>query len=323
MSVPEEVAPRASGNGSGVPTSPACSVIVCSFNRMDALRRFLDHLAESTSGIELEWELVVVDNASTDDTPAVVEEFAERLPVRYLLEPRQGKSHALNRGIRNAAAKILVFTDDDALPAPDWLTQVTREFAEDPELGMLGGRVELHDERDIPKSIRTSRDRKVAESAWESLAMAIGCNLAMRRGVFEAIGGFEPELGPGSPRSLVGEDCEYVYRAWRRGFKVVYSPDVLVHHDHGRRGEEDRIALDRVYARGRGAIYARYSLLNDRDIQRTAYWEMRWFFGRLLGRRTPREERLRAARGIKDMLLGATAMGLILLGRRLGVRDSV
>src|ERR1041385_9504474 len=113
----------------------SASVILCTHNRAGSLKRALASLSELEVPAGLEWELVVVDNNSTDDTRAVVELAAgqARLPCRYLLEPRPGKSFALNAGIAQALGKVLVFTDDDvtfdrgwlgaglaALDPPDW-----------------------------------------------------------------------------------------------------------------------------------------------------------------------------------------------------------
>src|SRR5579863_630372 len=94
------------------------SVIICTYNRCDSLRRTLESLGQAAGLADLEWELLVIDNNSTDATRAVVEEFTltPQLDVRCLTEKRRGKSYALNTGIAAATGGVLAFLDDDILP---------------------------------------------------------------------------------------------------------------------------------------------------------------------------------------------------------------
>src|SRR5271165_2674235 len=91
------------------------SAVLCTYNRCRSLRRALESLSVSILPESIEWEVLVVDNNSSDQTEAVVEDFSRRYPgrFRYLFEPRQGKSYALNAAILAARGDVLAFTDDD------------------------------------------------------------------------------------------------------------------------------------------------------------------------------------------------------------------
>lgn len=87
------------------------------------------------------WKLVVIDNGSDDDSPAIVRGFADRLPLRLLVEPRRGKNRALNRGLGELEGDLAVFSDDDTLPEPDWLRHLRAAADEHPECGVFGGHI--------------------------------------------------------------------------------------------------------------------------------------------------------------------------------------
>ena len=104
------------------------TVILCTYNRCQSLVRALDSLAASILSETIEWEVLVVDNNSSDQTKAIVEDFCRQYPgrFRYLFEPQQGKSYALNAGIREARGDILAFVDDDVTVEPMWLQNLRR-----------------------------------------------------------------------------------------------------------------------------------------------------------------------------------------------------
>jgi len=192
---------------------------------------------------------------------------------KYLRENRQGKSLALNTGIRAATGEILVFTDDDCVPDLHWLAEIAREFESDPVLTVIGGRVELFDPQDSPVTIRTSRERTLITSRDQLFLLMIGANMAIRRQTFETVGDFDPFLGPGSRIGAVMEDLDLLYRVFRKNLKMLYSPDILVYHNHGRTTEAQVKALNHRYVVGRGAFYCKHILGGDREALKMAYWE--------------------------------------------------
>ncbi|MGH9642979.1 MAG: glycosyltransferase, partial [Terriglobales bacterium] len=137
------------------------SVLVSTCNRCDKLRVFLDTMKANGSAYPMETEVVVIDNNSSDATKQVVAEYTSLAnpAFRYLLERKPGKSCALNAGIREAKGEIIAFTDDDCVPSRSWVARIVKEFESDSELAVLGGRVELYDETDLPQAILLSNYR--------------------------------------------------------------------------------------------------------------------------------------------------------------------
>ena len=106
------------------------TVILCTYNRCGSLVRALESVAASQLPPSVEWEVLVVDNNSTDQTREVVADFARRHAgrFRYVFEARQGQSHARNAGIQEAAGDVLAFTDDDIRVEPTWLAKLSAVF---------------------------------------------------------------------------------------------------------------------------------------------------------------------------------------------------
>jgi GT2 family glycosyltransferase len=250
------------------------SVILCTYNRSESLRRALESVESLIIPEAVTWEVIVVDNNSTDDTRNTIEEFRRKsiLPLRYLFEKGRGKSYALNSGIKAAEGDIVALTDDDCIVDERWLASVVREFQSDPSLSVVGGRVELYDKSDRPVSIRTFRDRITLGSTAQLFSLIPGCNMAVRRAVFGKVGEFDVGFGPGT--AIVVDDVDFVFRAFKHGLKIVYSPDVLLYHNHGRRTDEQVRALNRSYVIGRGGFYCKHILVGDRDVLKMAYWEI-------------------------------------------------
>lgn len=253
------------------------SVLVSTCNRCDKLRLLLDTMKTNGSAWPMGTEVLVIDNNSSDATMQVVAEYTslENPVFRYLLESKPGKSRALNSGIREAKGEIIAFTDDDCIPSPGWVTSILKEFESDSELSVLGGRVELYDNRDVHQAILLSSCRTVVTNAREVCATPaiIGANMAFRKSVLKVTRGFDPLFGPGSV-CKADEDLDLLYRSLKGKFKIVYSPDVVVFHNHGRRTELDEDKTSCAYAFGRGALYVKYIVRWDFQIAMIALKEL-------------------------------------------------
>lgn len=227
---------------------------------------------------DLQWEVLVVDNRSTDNTQEIVEDFARSsgLDVRYIWEPRLGKCLALNAGVRQAPGEILGFIDDDILPGEGWLAVIHREFSTDPFLGLISGRVELYDPTDLPMGIRRDTERNEITTLDQVFNLPAGGNVAVRRELFSRVGLFDPEFGPGG-KFRSAEDLDFFYRAWRAGEKMLYDPSLFVLHAHGRKSLEEELKLKSDYLKGRGAFYAKHILKWDKRAAKAMYWELRWW----------------------------------------------
>lgn len=129
------------------------SLVVCTRNRADSLIKCLNAIRSMV--VTFPWELIAVDNGSSDAAHQIIEQFAAEMgfPVRYVFEPRPGLSRARNRGVAAASGDPIVFTDDDCYPDADFLTQVAKVFS-DPKIAFYGRRVLLHDPKDYPITMK-------------------------------------------------------------------------------------------------------------------------------------------------------------------------
>jgi len=247
-------------------------VIICTRDRASLLDRCLQRFKETPSdGLEL----IVVDNNSSDDTKAVVQEFAESasFDVRYIFEHRTGLSHARNRGIAEASGSIIAFTDDDCLVDHQWVSRILNEFSADRSLAVLGGRVEPGNANGQTGGTRTFSDRIIITSFSDLFRHMIGCNMAFSRSVFEVIGGFDPLLGKGTPLGSA-EDLDLLYRALKTQQTIVYVPEAVVFHAHGRISTSSIQQVNDEYAKGRGGFYLKYIVRGDLDIAKRAVREI-------------------------------------------------
>lgn len=250
------------------------SVIVCTWNRASQLAPCLRKFTELQSP-QKDWELLVVDNNSSDNTQEVVRKFAAHAPfqVKYVFESRQGLSHARNRGIAEACHSIVAFTDDDCLVDRLWANTILHEFSDDESLAVLGGRVERGGPDGLPIGTRTFSDRIQVLSFEQLFSRMIGCNMAFSKRVFDTVGSFDPLLGKGTSLGSA-EDLDLLYRALKKGLKIVYSPDVVVIHAHGRSTLDAIQQVTDEYTKGRGGFYWKHIIRGDLRIAKRAGQEI-------------------------------------------------
>jgi glycosyltransferase involved in cell wall biosynthesis len=267
------------------------SVVISTRNRAYAIIPCLASIDTAARKASLaDAEIVVVDNGSDDDTPSLIRSWAisSFIPVRLEYEPRAGITIAKNRGLRSARGDILVLTDDDCRLREDYFLELLRLDAADGELALRGGRVELGDSADLPLTIKTDADRRQwhlsnNSARYENLGNCFpGCNLFMRRAVYERLGPFDERFGVGSlPAS---EDTEYIFRAYTNGIKIEYIPDIVLFHHHGRRSPADAQLLFRKYMIGSGGVYAKY-LFTSPSLCRQVGWDIKDLVREIFNRR--------------------------------------
>lgn len=250
---------------------PGVSILICTRNRAAALAPCLDAVAVAMRASKAPSELVLVDNGSTDDTKTVAEHWAAQasLPFRLVSEPRPGLSRARNAGLRATTYDVIAMTDDDCRPHPDFVTRVAECFEQDPTPRMIGGRVELGDQADLPITIKTDAAPRRYASGSRPGGFVMGANLVLHRALVERVGDFDPRFGAGAAFKAA-EDSDYILRADLAGFAVEYAPQLVVDHFHGRREITDAVALSRNYYFGDGALYAKHlfrSRLSERMIR--------------------------------------------------------
>jgi glycosyltransferase involved in cell wall biosynthesis len=236
---------------------------MCTYNRgpllADAIRSVL---AQAGGGPT--FELIVLDNNSTDRTREIAEDFAAHdARVRYAFEPRQGLSFARNTAVLHARAALIAFTDDDVRVEPDWVAAVVRSFSEHPEADMVGGRVLplwptappawLTRDHWAPLALADHGDRPIAITPDRPICL-IGANLALRRSAFDALGGFAGAFQRVKDGIGSLEDHEFLLRLLRSGRTGLYDPRIVVH------AEIQPNRLERAYHRrwhqGHGRFHA-------------------------------------------------------------------
>jgi len=216
------------------------SIIICTWNRADHLRQTLASLQECRLPAGTDWEVIIVDNNSTDGTGAVCQQFRQQSPQRYrrVVEKRQGKSFALNTGVANATGKILAFTDDDVIVDPAWLAETLRAFETYPCVG-VGGKIVPLWNSNKPSWFTSEGPYKLlpaivsydlGEDLREITAPALGANLSFRREMFDKYGMFRTDLGPTAGSEVRGEDNEFCWRLLRAGERLIYAPKAIVLH---------------------------------------------------------------------------------------------
>ncbi len=218
------------------------TVLICTYNRASLLCQTLDSLAGLTIPPDTTWEVLVVDNNSSDDTRGCVEGRQPAFPtaLRYHFEPRQGKSNALNTGFAIANGEILLYTDDDVRVPAQWLAAALGPLRIRLDIAYTGGPVEPIWERRPPAWLRPEgnvgaplaiKDHGNHPFVFEeALKTPLGVNMAVRRELIERIGGFRPDLGR-SGKSLLGqEQAEFFYRSRAAGALGLYVPEMLLAH---------------------------------------------------------------------------------------------
>lgn len=220
-------------------SAPAVSVIMSTYNRGDLLDDAVRSVLAQRGSPPPAFELIVVDNNSTDETRAIVGRFAaDDARVCYVFEGRQGLSHARTAGLRVARAPLVAFTDDDVRAEPDWVAGIVRAFHEYPEADVVGGRVLpawpgppppwLTTAHWAPLALVDYGDEPIAVTAARPICL-VGANLAFRREVFDLVGTFAADLQRVKDGIGSLEDHEFLLRLLRRGRTGVYDPRVVLH----------------------------------------------------------------------------------------------
>ncbi len=221
------------------------SVVICTYNRCHNLEACFDHLARQEGVTDLDWEVVLVDNNSSDDTRTVTEAYAARSPLnlRYTFCPEQGLSHARNHGIGEARGERIVFIDDDIRVTPGWLRAIHDTFVEH-DCDAVGGRIHLEIPlEDLPRWIRPDMygflgyqdfgDEPYRLDGFKEFPF--GGNMAIHRRVFERIGRFDTAMGrkgAGTRKEELfkGEETDFFHRLAAGGGVIWYQPEALVRH---------------------------------------------------------------------------------------------
>lgn len=215
------------------------SVIICTYNRCESLDRTLNSLSRVTVPSDLSWEVLVVDNNSTDHTKEAVQSFSggQGVPVQYIFQKERGLSEARNAGLRHAKGEIISFLDDDVLIQPEWLVEVRKAF-DSLDTPCIGGKAILPPNLKFPRWWDHAYDGPIGNcDLGEEVLIGdtrsvsiIGANISFRRFLFDKYGVFSPEVSRKGKNLVMGEETDFIRRIRPYGHYAAYYPNAVVYH---------------------------------------------------------------------------------------------
>lgn len=202
------------------------------------------------------YEVLVIDNCSTDHTKELFESVGFPAHVRYIFEPQLGLSYARNRAIQEARGEFVLFLDDDALASASWIREVVKIFDMDPEIGCVGGKIVPIWEGGRPDWIPDDFISlySILDFSKETVEMSephipFGANVSFRKSIFKEIQPFRTDLGRIGNNLLSGEESDLIGRI-RAKYKIYYNPYAAVEHKISKSRLNKRWLLRRVYWQG-------------------------------------------------------------------------
>lgn len=294
----------------------AISVAIATLDRPAGLARCLDALDR---GVILPAEIVVVDQSRGNETEHLVTRGRQcSVPVRYVRQARLGLSASRNEGVRAASFPVVAMTDDDCVPGEGWVAALREGFS-DERVDAVSGRVLPYGPDEpglyaVSSRVNTERARFNRKSPpWH---VGSGGNFAVRKGVWEQLGGFDEQLGAGSP-GQAAEDIDFIYRVLTAGHSILYEPSAVIYHERQDLGR--RIASRWTYGYGIGAACGKWLRGGDLyGLRLLALWTV-WRGRDLLSALRQAQSQ---ARRESCLMLQGTAAGL-LYGLGLRARNSL
>ncbi|MBR6174086.1 MAG: glycosyltransferase family 2 protein, partial [Bacteroidales bacterium] len=214
------------------------SLIICTYNRDKFLYDTLLHVVANNFPTD-NYEIVLVNNNSTDNTEQECERFKADFPdaqFRYFVETKQGLSHARNRGIIESRGDVLVFLDDDSFVKPDYLRNLQKQMDDHPEAMAFGGKITPRFETgETPKwlckwtySWVSAIDKGDGVVLFEGSSYPIGANMGFRKECLKQCGNFNTELGRTKKNLMGGEEKDIFNRVKAQNMLIFYFPDIQV-----------------------------------------------------------------------------------------------
>ncbi len=239
------------------------SAIICTHNRDSYLGAAIDSLLEQNFATG--FEVVVIDNGSSDRTRDVVEQRTSDTRLKYVFEPVIGLSVARNTGAKVASGEILAYLDDDAVASQDWLQVLYSAYQNNPKLAIAGGKVSLlwPEGMQAPRWLSPGLAANLGAYDLGDSIVSIdkpgltprGLNYSIRRSFLEEIGGFDPHLGRVGKKLLSNEELQMTEIALQRGWQVAYLPQAHVYHNVAPERLKRSWFLDRGWWQGISECY--------------------------------------------------------------------
>lgn len=222
------------------PASISCvSIAICTWNRCELLRETLETLCRLEIPSGLEWEVVVVNNASTDSTPDVIDSFVGRIPIRRIDELQQGHSHARNAAVAAVRGDLLLWTDDDVRVEKDWLAQFVLAANAQSHVGFWGGTIFpnfestpprwVHENWEMASRIYALRDWKGNIPVVDLKHLPFGANFAIRTHLQREYG-FDANFGRKGEGMRGFDEVDVFRRMLSAGIQGGWATAAKVHH---------------------------------------------------------------------------------------------
>ena len=246
------------------------SVIICTHNRAFLLPDVLRSLEKTETPENIEIELVMVDNASSDNTFKLITEHEKKskFKVTPLKEPKKGKTFALNTAIKIARGDLLAFVDDDHIVSRGYFKAICAAVENHPDFNLFCGRITpdwdgteplwIHDDtkypiRPFPIPNFNMGDRVLEVQLDRGMFVPGAGNLVIKKSVFKNIGLFSEELGPKGHNLEGGEDLEFIRRALKHGERLIYIPEILQYHQVDKNKLALKYLIKKAYYRSMAA----------------------------------------------------------------------
>jgi len=249
------------------------TIVIPAYNSCEMLRRCLDAIEKIDYS---DFETIVVDDGSTDDTADMVRQYPS---VKYIHQKNQGPAAARNNGAKAASGDLLFFTDADCIPPPNILSRYAPHFDKTDIAGMGGGYRTFNTEKAVARYVGLEIQFR-HQQALPGQTKAFGTyNCVFKKDVFLEAGGFDTGFKQAS-----GEDFDFCYRLVENGHKLNFDPDILVYHEH-----PDSITkyLKQQYKRGttrtRNIFRHKKTAVSDNYVEKSVKWQPPLAAGILLG----------------------------------------
>lgn len=265
------------------------SVAICTWNRESLLQKTLSNLCDILLHSNLSWELIIVNNNSTDNTEEVIKRYKNSLPIKYAFEPKPGLSNARNKAVEKADGDYIVWIDDDVLVESNWLSSYIEAFSRHPEAVVFGGPISPWFEGNPPKwlldgwqyiqssyAIRDLGQKEFSFNSTNTSLFPYGANFAIKTNVQKQYS-YNPELGLKAGKIIVGEETVMIQNILDSGNTGWWVPDAKV--KHWLPSDRQTLIYLRRYYVGTGQTEAIKDCRKD-DIRFLGY--PRWLFRQLL-----------------------------------------
>ncbi len=244
------------------------SAIICTYNREGYLEKAIDSLLDQ-SAARSSYEIVIVDNASTDSTAEISKSYGDK--IVYIYEPNQGLSYARNAGFRASRADLVSYLDDDGTACKDWIKSIIEAFAVDKEIAAVGGIIAPLWEKERPRWATkdlyphfSCQDKGPKPFILKDYDYFYGGNSAYRKEILYECGGFPVKLGRIGKVQLVHEEWPVYNYITKHKLKKYYMPAMLIDHTVMKHRMSIRWMLNRFFWLGTSAVYHDYLHANMR-----------------------------------------------------------